>query len=256
MVHFDEHSCSSSCTFVLRAADCRTTSFRAWQSVHHVTAIVCALDETQVVVSRVVVTGVTVIVGRDVAVRKRGSGLERGGWRRCWCVVRWPGSECRRFRGAGSNFGAGDEAVVVVDDVVGVVDGGCAGVVSGGVAALEGQGGLETRAVGSFSVWVASSVVVVVVCIPKSMQSIVSAFFSKVTPLSSGGSVCRAAHRHSGEPFICEVVSAVVGAAWVAASAVSRIRGIDASREVQRPSPWFDTQFSFSSLWPCTFPDL
>ena len=83
--------------------------------------------------------------------------------------------------------------VVVVDDV-GDIDGGCAGAVSGDVAVLAGQGGLETRAVGSFSVWVASSVVVVVVCIPKSMRSIVSAFFSQVTPLSSGGSVCRAAH--------------------------------------------------------------
>ena len=109
-------------------------------------AAVWVLDKTWVVISRVVVTGVAVVIGRDMVVRKWGSELKRGGWRRFWCVVHWPGSECHHFRGAGSSFGAGDKAVVVVDDVVGIIDGGCSGIVSGGVAALEGKGGLVMRA--------------------------------------------------------------------------------------------------------------
>ena len=55
---------------------------------------------------------------------------------------------------------------------------------------------------------------------------------------------------------VWEAIWAVAGFAWVVVSAVSRIRGIDTSREAQRPSPWFDTQFSFSSLQPCASPDL
>jgi hypothetical protein len=64
----DKHSCSSSsCTFVLRAAGCSTTSFRTWQSVHKLIAVVCVLDETRVIVSRVVAAGNVAAVGSDVA---------------------------------------------------------------------------------------------------------------------------------------------------------------------------------------------
>ena len=56
-------------------------------------------------------------------------------------------SVCRRFRGAGGVVGAGNGAVVVVVDDVGIVDGGCAGVDGGVVAALAGAGGLVTGTV-------------------------------------------------------------------------------------------------------------
>ena len=75
-MHFDEHCCSSSCTFVLRAADCRTTSFRDWQSVHNVAAIICMLDKTQVIISRVVAAGNVAITDGDVAAAAGGLGVE------------------------------------------------------------------------------------------------------------------------------------------------------------------------------------
>jgi hypothetical protein len=65
---FDEHTCSSSPPFILRAIDCSTMLFRAWQSVHKVTAVVCMLDETRVVISRVVAAGNVAVVGDDMAV--------------------------------------------------------------------------------------------------------------------------------------------------------------------------------------------
>ena len=45
---------------------------------------------------------------------------------------------CHHSQGAGGCFEGGDEVIVVVNNVVGVVNGGHAGIVSGGVAALEG----------------------------------------------------------------------------------------------------------------------
>jgi hypothetical protein len=67
--------------------------------------------------------------------------------------------------------------VAVVDNIVNV-DGGCVGFISSDVAVLAGKGGVVTRAVGareSSLICVAISVVFVVVCIPKSMRSGVSA---------------------------------------------------------------------------------
>ena len=90
--------------------------------------------------------GVAANVVSDVAAERRGSGLERGGWGLSWGTVGRPGSQCRRSRGAGGRFGAGEGVVVVVVNDVDVVDGGCADVVSGDVA---GNGGSEGVAVGS-----------------------------------------------------------------------------------------------------------
>jgi hypothetical protein len=118
-----------------------------------------------------------------------GSGHEtRGCGVRCGSVGRLS-RVCRRSRGVNGVFEAGEAVLVVVDDNVVVVDGGCAVVASGDVEGNGGSGGLETRAVGSLLVWVASSVVVVVVCIPKSMRSVVCAFFRELGSSSSGGSV-------------------------------------------------------------------
>ena len=60
-MHFDEHTCSSSRTFVLRGVDCSDTSFRAWQSIHNVTAVIFWLDKTWIIVLAVVVA-VTVAI--------------------------------------------------------------------------------------------------------------------------------------------------------------------------------------------------
>jgi hypothetical protein len=120
-----------------------------------------------VVVLGVAAAGVATDVVSDVAAERRGSGLERGGWRLGYGAVVRSGSVCRLSRGAGGIFEGGEEVVVVVVNDVGVVDGGCASPISGDVAALAV---LVTRAVGageSSSVWVAASVVFVVVCILK-----------------------------------------------------------------------------------------
>jgi hypothetical protein len=156
--------------------------------------------------------------------------------------------------------------VVVVVDVVGSVDGGCAAVVSDVVALLAGKGGLVTRAVGSFSVWVVTPVVSVVVCVLKSAQSTVRTFFSKVESSSSGGSVCRAAHRRSGVAIVWVSTLVVVTASvWVLesfrvvsesasfdamafATSVTSIR-LPSSTDTQCPYPCFQVS-SFS--WPFT----
>jgi hypothetical protein len=62
---------------------------------------------------------------------------------------------------------------------------------------------------------VAVSLVLGVVWMLRLTWGVVSAFFVRVGLSSSGGSVWRAAHRRSGVPLVWEVVSVVVGAAWV-----------------------------------------
>ena len=103
------------------------------------------LATTLVAVSRVFVAGVVVVVNSDVVVALWGSGHKRGGWRLCWGAIGWPGSKCRRFRGAVSCFGAGDGVVVAVVDNVGNIDGSCAGIVSDDVAASKGVPGCVVR---------------------------------------------------------------------------------------------------------------
>jgi hypothetical protein len=114
--------------------------------------VIWVLDAAVVVVMGVVVAAVDIVVDDDVAVTPGASGCETRGWGAGWSIVGWAGSEYRRSRGAGGDFGAGREVVVVVDDKVAVVDGGCAGVVSGDVAALAGEWGLATSVEGSFLV--------------------------------------------------------------------------------------------------------
>jgi hypothetical protein len=82
------------------------------------------------------------------------------------------------------------EAVVVaVVDNVGVIDGGCVGIIGSDVAALIVEGGLVTRVVVLFSVWVVASVVFVVVCILKLMWSAIHTFVSELVLSSLSSSV-------------------------------------------------------------------
>ena len=118
-------------------------------AVSKVSLVVWVLDIAQVVVLQVVATVFVAVIGCDVEVAVGSSGCGTRGCRFCKGAVGQLGSVYRRSQGAEGCFEAGDEAVmvvVVVDNIVGVIDGGCAGVVSGGVAALEGKGGLVTRA--------------------------------------------------------------------------------------------------------------
>ena len=140
--------------------------------------------------------------------------------------------------------------VVVVNDIDSV-DGGCAGVANDDVASSWVVLGCVSRGAVCIE---ASAVEGVVVWVLKSMRGIVCVLFSRVVPLLSGGSVCRAAHRCSGAALVCEAVSSVLGVAWAPTSILVRIRGVETSGEAQRPSPWFDTQLSISSNWPCTLP--
>ena len=135
-MHFDEHSCSLSCTFILRAADCRTTLFRAWQSVYNFTAIICALDKTQVIISRVVAAGNVAIVDGDVAVAAGGSGVETRSCGVCRGAVAQPSRVWHHFREAGGSFKAGRAVVVAVVNSIDNVDGGCAGIITGDMAGL------------------------------------------------------------------------------------------------------------------------
>jgi hypothetical protein len=77
---FDEHTCSSSCNIAAWVVDHSCMLFRTWQSVHRVVAVVCVLDETRVVVSRVVAADNVAVVGSDVAVAVGGSERETRGW--------------------------------------------------------------------------------------------------------------------------------------------------------------------------------
>jgi hypothetical protein len=73
---------------------------------------------------------------------------------------------------------------------------------------------------------VAVSLVLGVVWMLRSTWGVVSAFFVRVGLSSSGSSVWRAAHRRSGVPLVWEVVSAVVGVAWVLALTVVVTAGV------------------------------
>ena len=84
----------------------------------------------------------------DVALASGGSGCRGRGPGCCWGAVGRPGIECRRSRALPGGSEAGGGAMVVVDDVVGVVDGGCASVVKGDVAGNGGGRGLVSTALG------------------------------------------------------------------------------------------------------------
>jgi hypothetical protein len=169
-----------------------------------------------------------------------GWGLSRGG-------VGRPGDQCCRSGGAGRVSEAEGEPVVVVVNDICIVDGGCADVVRSGMARLwDARGG----GVGRCGPLLTCSVVLQVqggsVDIPMS-------FSGRGGP--SLDAVCITALTVV-VAVVWEAICAVAGVAWVVVLVVFRIRGIDASREAQRPSSWFDTPFSFSSLWPCASPDL
>jgi hypothetical protein len=104
--------------------------FTAWLAVSEVGKAAWVPAVVQVDILGVVVAAVAVVVSSDVAPAVGGSEREMGGWKARWGSVGRAGSECRRSRGAGDRFEAGEEVVVVVVDDVDNVDGGCAGVVA------------------------------------------------------------------------------------------------------------------------------
>ena len=205
------------------------------------------LDITQVIISGVVAAGVAAIVGGDVAVATGGSGLKRRGCGVCRGVVDQPGSQCHCLAGAGGGFGAGDEVIVVVINIVDSIDGGCAGVVSNDMAAFTGMGRLVTGAVGAGGSLQACEAVSQV------LGSSVDVPMSLSKCGSTSVAVC-IAESMVEVVVIWEAISAVMVAIWVMVSVVSQVWGVNTSREAQRPSPWFDTHFSFSSWRPCFFP--
>jgi hypothetical protein len=121
-------------------------------TVSGVSVVVWVLDDAQVVVFRVGAVGFVIVVGGDVATKRWGSEHERRGWGLGWDMVGWPGSECRRFRGAGRGGSGWNSSCEVVVDVVDNDDGGCAGVDGGDMAGLAQEGGVVPRAAGLFSV--------------------------------------------------------------------------------------------------------
>ena len=130
----DERIRTPSCSSVFWAVDSPCALLIAWLAVSEVQAAVWVLDEALAVISELAVVDAAVVVGGDVAVATGGSGCKRRGWRLGCGGVGWSGGWCRHSRGVGGGFEAVEEVVVVVDDVVGVVDGGCAAVVDGDVA--------------------------------------------------------------------------------------------------------------------------
>ena len=148
MTGFDECVCSSSCGSVCWAVDRRCGLSGVWVAVSKGMAVVWVLDTALVAVFGVVVAIVGTVVDGDVAAERRGSELERGGWRLGWGAAVRSGSVCRLLRGAGGIFLGGEEVVVVVVNDVGVVDGGCASAVSGDVAGNGGSGGSITTVLG------------------------------------------------------------------------------------------------------------
>lgn len=95
-------------------------------------------DAALVAVSEVVTTGVTTVVGSDVAAVLGGSGCKRWGWRLCSGAVDRFRSECHRFRGSAGCFEAGEEVVVVVANDIDSADSGCVGVISDDVVDRSG----------------------------------------------------------------------------------------------------------------------
>jgi hypothetical protein len=193
-----ERVCSSSCNSVCWAVGGRRGLSGARVAISGVVGAVWVLTVAQVVVSRVVSAGNVGVGSGDVAVAGCGSRCETGGLGVDWGAVGRFGSVCRRLRGAGGSFEARAELVVVVLDVVDIVDGTDGAVASDDVAVNGDGGGL-----------------VAVVWVLESTRSVVSAFFVEVEVSSSGGSVCRAAHRRSWAGLVCTAVSTAVGAAWV-----------------------------------------
>ena len=152
------------------------------------------LGEALAVVSGVVATGVAAVVGSDMAVGLGGSGCGTQGWEACWGAMARPGSECHRLRGAGSRFGAG-EGVVVVDNDIGVVDGGCAAVVSGDVAHRGGDGGLWAVSSRGAICTKVSAVEVGVVWVPASIVTLaVDSVCTSASIPTFWSCVCRSSH--------------------------------------------------------------
>ena len=150
---------------------------------------VLVLDMALDAVSEVVVAGNAGVGGCDVAVAVGSSGPGLGGQRVRWGAMARPGSECRHLQGAGGSFWARNGVVVVVDDIVGVVDDGCACVARGDMAAGGGDNGvavgLSLRAVCITASAVQVEVVWEAVSTVVGPHLIIQASCSAVLPLSS-----------------------------------------------------------------------
>ena len=104
-------------------------------------AVIWQLIVALVVVSEVVVAGVTTVVGSDVSVATSGSGCQTRGCRLSLGVVSWHGSEYHHFLGVCSWVVAGGAVLVAVVNAVvndDVSYGGCANINGGDVAASAG----------------------------------------------------------------------------------------------------------------------
>jgi hypothetical protein len=100
----------------------------AWLAVSKVGAAIWVLVVTQVVVFWPFGSDVVATVDSDVAASLGGSGCRTGDWGGGWGTIGRPGIQCCRSGVVAG--GSGGKAVVVVDDNVGSIDGGCVAVVS------------------------------------------------------------------------------------------------------------------------------
>jgi hypothetical protein len=193
------------------AVDGRRELSGACVAVSVVVVTVWVLDTALDAVSGAVTAGFVVVIGGDVAAKRRGSGPERWGCGVSGGAVDRLGSVCRRFRAVGGGGSCWDSSREVVVGVVDNNDGGCVGADGGDVAALVEKGGLVTREVGSFLVWVVASVAFVVVCMLKSTRGAVLAFFVEVEPSSSAVGVTW---------VVASMTIGVAGVTWMSTSAV------------------------------------
>ena len=88
---------------------------------------------------------------------------------------------CHHLQDAGNHFEAGDKVVIVIINDIDSVDGCCAGIICGDVV-----GGGDRRWFGM--------VLLGVVWVMELMLGVVVAFVGELKCLSSGSSICRAAH--------------------------------------------------------------
>jgi hypothetical protein len=77
---FNECVCLSSRSSIFCAVDCSCMSFTASLTVSSVLAGVWVLDDTLLIISEAVASGVVAVVDCDVAVEWGGSGYGTGGW--------------------------------------------------------------------------------------------------------------------------------------------------------------------------------
>jgi hypothetical protein len=199
MVHSDEHAHITLHNGISWAVDSRSASLMAWLAVFKVEAAIWVLVVTQVVIFWPFGSNVIAVVDSDVAASLEGSGCGTGSWGGGCGTVDQPGIQCHHSGVAGDS-GAEGKAVVVVDNDIGSIDGGCVAVVSDDMAVLGGVLGCSMR------VCMAVSVVWGVVWVPK----LTCASFGTLGFPLSCVSVCKVAHQQLGAAFVWEAISSVL----------------------------------------------